>query len=168
MLTFTIKDSKQKIEQICQRVKQGESCAIVLTGDACFSEKELLQKIPCDFEIIPGISSIQVAAARCGVSLDKAHVLTLHESGERELLEQKLREVVDSIKRSKPVLLLPRPYDLMPNEIASLLISFGAPKHTTVRVYENLTLENETQTQATLASLPRKTYSDLTVMVINV
>jgi precorrin-6y C5,15-methyltransferase (decarboxylating) CbiE subunit len=168
VLTFTIKDSKQKIEQICQRVKQGESCAIVLTGDACFSEKELLQKIPCDFEIIPGISSIQVAAARCGVSLDKAHVLTLHESGERELLEQKLREVVDSIKRSKPVLLLPRPYDLMPNEIASLLISFGAPKHTTVRVYENLTLENETQTQATLASLPRKTYSDLTVMVINV
>jgi precorrin-6y C5,15-methyltransferase (decarboxylating) CbiE subunit len=166
VLTLTLKDSKQKIEEISKKVEQGETCAIVLTGDPCFSEKELLQKIPCEFEIIPGISSVQVAAAKCNVSLDKAYVLTLHESGERWLLEQKLREVVQSIKDGKPVILLPRPYDLMPNEIASILISLGAPKNTPVRVYENLTLDNERETKATLESLPHKEYSSLTIMVI--
>ncbi len=60
------------------------SLVIPFTGDVNFSESEVVDRlieIFGDVEIIPGISSIQVAAAKAQVPLDKSKVITMHVKG---------------------------------------------------------------------------------------
>ena len=54
---------------------------IPFTGDVNFSESEVVDRLIEIFgevEIVPGISSIQVAASRAKVPLDKSKVITMH------------------------------------------------------------------------------------------
>ena len=57
------------------------SLVIPFTGDVNFSESEVVDRLIEIFgevEIIPGISSIQVAASKARVPLDKSKIITMH------------------------------------------------------------------------------------------
>ena len=54
---------------------------VPFTGDVNFSESEVVDRliqIFQDVEIIPGISSVQIAASKARVPLDKSKVITMH------------------------------------------------------------------------------------------
>ena len=54
---------------------------IPFTGDVNFSESEVVDRLVeifGDVELVPGISSIQVAASKAQVPLDKSKVITMH------------------------------------------------------------------------------------------
>ena len=54
---------------------------VPFTGDVNFSESEVVDRlieIFGDVDIIPGISSIQVAASKSKVPLDKSKTITMH------------------------------------------------------------------------------------------
>ena len=70
-------------------MKENDICTVPFTGDVNFSESEVVDRLLYLFGdenvcIIPGISSIQVAAAKSRVPLDKSNIMTFHVTGDIE------------------------------------------------------------------------------------
>ena len=99
-------------QDVFKKMKNNEDCIVPFTGDVSFSESEVVDRLLEIFgddnvEIIPGISSIQVAAAKSKVPLDKAYIATFHVTGD---IEKKKKELVEAITEGKSAILLPRPW----------------------------------------------------------
>ena len=147
---------------------------VPFTGDVNFSESEVVDRliqIFQDVEIIPGISSVQIAASKARVPLDKSKVITMHISTPIE--EEKL-ELQKALIDGYSVVLVPRPWPnqpekhFMPSEIAKYLKRNGFDtSKLRVHVYEAVTTENETSFEGTVNELEEKDFSDLSVMVFN-
>ena len=150
------------------------SLVIPFTGDVNFSESEVVDRlieIFGEIEIIPGISSIQVAAAKAKVPLDKSKIITMHVTTS---IEEKKLELQKALIDRYSVILVPRPWPkqpdkhFMPSEIAIYLKNNGFDtKNMRVHVFESLTTENETSFVGTVKDLEGKEFSDLSVMVFN-
>jgi precorrin-6y C5,15-methyltransferase (decarboxylating) CbiE subunit len=173
----TMKNQEDVYQSIHKRMNEGDGCAILFTGDANFSESELVDRLMelfCEdnIEIIPGISSIQVAAAKSKVPLDKAHIVTFHVTSD---IEQKKLELVKALVSGKSVILLPRPWpkdssrNFMQSDIAIFLRKNGIDtSNLKVWVFEYLTKDNkETVFKGRVNELEGREYSDLSVMVID-
>ncbi len=167
----------QSQEDVYQKVQKnlGEKTLLVpFTGDVNFSESEVVDRlieIFGEIEIVPGISSIQVAAAKARVPLDKSKVITMHISIsiEREKIEMQ-KALLDGLN----VVLVPRPWPkepskhFMPSEIAFYLKKNGFnTKELKVHVFENLTTKKETTFVGMVNELEGKEFSDLSVMVFD-
>ena len=147
---------------------------IPFTGDVNFSESEVVDRLIEIFgevEIIPGISSIQVAAAKAKVPLDKSKVITMHVTTP---IEEKKLELQKALIDGFSVILVPRPWPkqpdkhFMPSEIAVYLRKNGFnTEKIKVHVYEALTTENETSFVGVVKNLEGRQFSDLSVMVFN-
>ena len=166
----TQEDAYQSVKK-----KLGEKTLVVpFTGDVSFSESEVVDRlieIFGDVEIIPGISSIQVAASKAKVPLDKSKVITMHISTSNE--EKKL-ELQKALIDGFSVVLVPRPWPsapekhFMPSEIALYLKKNGfETSKMKVHVFESLTTENEICFEGVVSDLEGKEFSDLSVMVFN-
>jgi precorrin-6y C5,15-methyltransferase (decarboxylating) CbiE subunit len=162
---------------IYKKMKNNEYCAVPFTGDASFSESEVVDRLLEIFgvdnvEIIPGISSIQVAAAKTRIPLDKAHIATFHVSGD---IEKKKKELIHAVSEGKSIILLPRPWpdDLskrfMETDVAIFLKNNGIKTSTlNTFVFEYLTDKSkETTFKGKVSDLEGKEFSDLSVMVID-
>ena len=158
-------------------MKENDICTVPFTGDVNFSESEVVDRLLCLFGdenvcIIPGISSIQVAAAKSRVPLDKSTIMTFHITGD---IEEKKIELVKSIVDKKSVILVPRPWPsepskmFMPSEISLFIKEKGLDtSKIDVWVFENLTNDGkETTFTGKMSSLENKDFSDLSVMVID-
>ena len=167
----------QTQEDVYQKVQKnlGEKTLVIpFTGDVNFSESEVVDRLIEIFgnvKIVPGISSIQVAAAKARVPLDKSKVITMHISTsiEREKIELQ-KALLDGLS----VVLVPRPWPkeptkhFMPSEIAFYLKKNGFDTtKLKVHVFENLTTEKETSFVGMVNDLEGKEFSDLSVMVID-
>ncbi|MFL6453506.1 MAG: SAM-dependent methyltransferase [Nitrososphaeraceae archaeon] len=171
-------DNQEHIYQdIYIKMKDGDYCAIPFTGVVNFSESEVVDRLlelfgDDNVEIIPGISSIQIAAAKSRVPLDKAHIVTFHVSGD---IEQRKLELVKAVMDMKSVILLPRPWPkditrkFMESDIAIFLKENGIDtSNLKVWVFENLTIDNkETIFEGKVNELEKREFSELSVMVID-
>ena len=147
---------------------------VPFTGDVNFSESEVVDRliqIFQDVEIIPGISSVQIAASKARVPLDKSKVITMHISTQ---IEEKKLELQKALIDGYSVVLVPRPWPnqpdkhFMPSEIAKYLKRNGFDtSKLRVHVYEAVTTENETSFEGMTDQLEGKEFSDLSVMVFN-
>ncbi|MDQ3840594.1 MAG: precorrin-6y C5,15-methyltransferase (decarboxylating) subunit CbiE, partial [Thermoproteota archaeon] len=173
----TLQNQDIVYQDIYRQMKKNEYCLVPFTGDASFSESEVVDRLLEIFgddnvEIIPGISSIQVAAARSKVPLDKSHISTLHVTGD---IEKKKKELSEAIHEGKSAILLPRPWPndptkrFMESDIAMFLKSAGVNTSAlNAFVFENLTdVENETIFIGKVSELEGMEFSDLSVLVID-
>ena len=150
------------------------SLVIPFTGDVNFSESEVVDRLIEIFgevEIIPGISSIQIAASKARVSLDKSKVITMHVTTS---IEEKKLELQKALIDGYSVILVPRPWPkqpdkhFMPSEIAIYLKNNGFDTgNMKVHIFEALTTENEISFDGTVKDLEGKEFSDLSVIVFN-
>ena len=150
------------------------SLVIPFTGDVNFSESEVVDRLIEIFgevEIIPGISSIQVAASKARVPLDKSKIITMHVTSS---IEEKKLELQKALIDGYSVILVPRPWPrqpdkhFMPSEIAIYLKNNGfKTENIKVHVFESLTTTNETSFTGTVKDLEGKSFSDLSVMIFN-
>jgi cobalt-precorrin-7 (C5)-methyltransferase len=150
------------------------SLVIPFTGDVNFSESEVVDRLIEIFgevEIIPGISSIQIAASKARVSLDKSKVITMHVTTS---IEEKKLELQKALIDGYSVILVPRPWPkqpdkhFMPSEIAIYLKNNGFDTgNMKVHIFEALTTENEISFVGTVKDLEGKEFSDLSVIVFN-
>ena len=77
---ITMMDQEKTYQQIKKEL-EGGILVVPFTGDVNFSESEVVDRlieIFGDVEIVPGISSIQVAASKARVPIDKSKVITMH------------------------------------------------------------------------------------------
>jgi cobalt-precorrin-7 (C5)-methyltransferase len=170
---ITMNNQEESYQKILPELGN-RSLVIPFTGDVNFSESEVVDRLIEIFgevEIIPGISSIQVAASRAKVPLDKSKIITMHVTTS---IEEKKLELQKALIDGYNVILVPRPWPkqpdkhFMPSEIAIYLknngFDIGSMK---VHVFEALTTENETSFVGTVKDLEGKEFSDLSVIVFN-
>ena len=163
-------------EDVYQKIAAEDNHTILIpfTGDVNFSESEVVDRLIEVFdevEIIPGISSIQVAAAKARVPIDKSKVITMHVTTP---IEEKKLELQKALIDGFSVILVPRPWPkipekhFMPSEIAKYLKNNGfETSGMKVHVFEALTTENETMFEGVVSELEGKEFSDLSVMVFD-
>ena len=164
-------------EKTYQQIKKdlGNGVLVVpFTGDVNFSESEVVDRLIevfGDVEIVPGISSIQVAASKAKVPIDKSKVITMHVTTS---IEEKKLELQKALIDGYSVILVPRPWPkdpekhFMPSEIAKYLKRNGFDtSKMKVYVFEALTTEDETSFEGVVEQLEGKEFSDLSLMVFN-
>ena len=170
---ITMEDQEEMYQKISQEL--GDRVLVVpFTGDVNFSESEVVDRlieIFGDVDIIPGISSVQVAASKSKVPLDKSKTITMHVTTS---IESKKIELQKALVDGYNVILIPRPWPkdperhFMPSEIVKYLKQNGFDtSEMKVHVFEALTTENETSFEGTADQLEGKEFSDLSVMVFN-
>jgi len=147
---------------------------VPFTGDVNFSESEVVDRlieIFGDVEIIPGISSIQVAASKAKIPLDKSRVITMHVTTS---IEEKKLELQKAVVDGYNIILIPRPWPkdpkkhFMPSEVAFYLKKNGFnTSKIPVHVFESLTNGKERTFTGSVQELEGKEFSDLSVMVIS-
>lgn len=170
---ITMNNQEEVYQKILSSLDQ-RSLVVPFTGDVNFSESEVVDRlieIFGDVEIIPGISSIQVAASRASVPLDKSKVITMHVTTS---IEEKKLELQKALIDGYSVILVPRPWPkqpdkhFMPSEIAIYLRENNfVTKNMKVFVFEALTTEKETSFIGMVNDLEGKEFSDLSVMVFD-
>ena len=178
-----IKDKKTHVitmsdqEKTYQRVKKelGDGVLVIpFTGDVNFSESEVVDRLVeifGDVELVPGISSIQVAASKARVPLDKSKVITMHVTTP---IEEKKLDLQKAIIDEQNVILIPRPWPkdpqkhFMPSEVAFYLKKNGFDtSKIPVHVFESLTSGKEQTFSGFVSELEGKEFSDLSVIVIS-
>jgi cobalt-precorrin-7 (C5)-methyltransferase len=167
-VVLTAKNLSQTLKQAADAVKAGKNVALLSTGDPGFSGllhtvKESGLFAPADIAVVAGVSSIQACAARVAISWEDACLFTFHEGKVTAAQKEKL---VKCLKKGKTAMLLPDAKAFAPKEIADFLVKAGLDKKTQAYVCENLTLENEKVTAATLGQIVTGAFGALCVMVI--
>lgn len=172
----TMKSQEDVYQDVYKKMKDGEYCTVPFTGDANFSESEVVDRLleifgDANVQIIPGISSIQVAAAKSRVPTDKALIVTFHVTGD---IEQKKKDLLQAVREGRSVILLPRPWprDLskhfMQSDIAKFLKANGIDtSKLKAWVFEHLTTDKETTFTGHVSDLEGREFSDLSAMVID-
>ncbi len=173
----TMKNQEDVYQDIYTGMKDNDCCTVPFTGDVNFSESEVVDRLlelfgDDNVEIIPGISSIQIAAAKSRVPLDKAYIVTFHVTGD---IEQKKMELVKAVIDKKSVILLPRPWprdplrNFMQSDIAIFLKKNGIDTSNLKSwVFEHLTKENkETVFKGKVSDLEGREFSEISVTKIN-
>ena len=165
---MSYRDQEEVLDYAQEQVRQGKSCVVCAWGDLNVSAKELLERVHRraeHVELVPGVSSIQFACARAGIYMEDSLFITLHKRADTGSdLDELLHHLNQGMRN---IILLPRPFDLMPALIGSNLIEAGIPKARPVIVYQRLTLDGEQSWQGTLGELAASTeeYSDLSILV---
>ena len=170
---ITMKDQEDAYQKV-SKTMGNKTCVVPFTGDVNFSESEVVDRlieIFGDVQIIPGISSTQVAASKARVPTDKSKVITMHISTS---IEEKKLELQKALIDGFSVILVPRPWPkepskhFMQSEIAIYLKEHGFDtSKMKVHVFEFLTTEKETHFIGKVKDLEGKEFSDLSVMVFD-
>ena len=173
--THVITMADQEKTYQCVKKELGDKILVIpFTGDVNFSESEVVDRLVeifGDVELVPGISSIQVAASKAHVPLDKSKVITMHVTTP---IEEKKLDLQKAVIDGQSVILIPRPWPnnpqkhFMPSEVAFYLKKngFDTPK-IPVHVFESLTNGKEQTFTGNVQDLEGKEFSDLSVMVIS-
>ena len=204
-LTCGYRDEAAALEAFGERVAAGEKGTAVLMGDPNHSGYQFVGKVQQAVDagvadaggagvadagdagvtdagdaaetgdvavrVEPGISSLQVAASRARTPMEETTFVTLHKSGSLEGDLATLREDVGE----RNLLVLPRPFDWMPGDIAADLLDHGGDPDATALVLERLTHDGEAVTETTLGELAEETggdgkedtrFSDLSVLAV--
>lgn len=174
---ITMQNQESIYQHVYNKMKDSEYCTVPFTGDANFSESEVVDRLLEIFgdnnvEIIPGISSIQVASSKSMIPLDKSYILSFHISGD---IEKKKKELINAIMDKKSVILLPRPWpddpsrNFMQSDIAKFLKLSGIDTSILkVWVFEYLSKYNkETIFRGKAIDLEEMNFNPLSVMIID-
>ncbi|EMA53222.1 MULTISPECIES: cobalt-precorrin-7 (C(5))-methyltransferase [Halococcus] len=179
LLTCGYADEAATLDAFAERVADGERGTAVLMGDPNHSGYQFVGKVEAavdrSVKIVPGISSLQIAASRARTPMEATTFVTLHKRGGIDADLQRLREAVGH----RHLLVLPRPYDWMPGDVAGMLVEAGATPSLDALVFERLTHDDERVTRTTLGDLADEArndaggetaadsrFSDLSVLVV--
>lgn len=163
--TMNYKDQVEKLAVVADLHHEGKYCVVVFMGDIHFSGFQLLERVEnaCghSVETLPGISSAQVLASKAKVCFDETTFITFHRRGDIWPFQKHL---VSVLKDNRNAIIIPRPWDFMPKDIALYLIEQGLPGAHTTEVWENLT-QAEVDWCGPLNTL-NQTFSDMSIMLI--
>ena len=151
-------------------INEGKSLVVCAWGDLNVSAKELLDRVRKrvdHVELVPGISSVQIAMSRTSISLEHTVFVTLHvRAGTEDALDELIHYLKDGRRN---IILLPRPYDLMPAGIAAGILSKGVSADRQMTVFQRLTHDDEQSWSGTIKECSEITeeFSDLSLMVFH-
>lgn len=163
-IAFNVKDLLDKLEKGVDLAIEGNTVSILSTGDPGFSgvlntvlrianEKNFPEE---KIEVIPGISSLQLAAARNHIQWDNANVMTFHG---RENIE----DILKVINNGKTTIALP---SKKVRDMSQFLLDNGVDEHREVVVCERLSYDDEKIVRSTLKDIANSEFTYMCIMVI--
>jgi precorrin-6y C5,15-methyltransferase (decarboxylating) CbiE subunit len=149
-------DVEKALTQI--EASRSKRVVVLVSGDPCLCS--LAQPVLKRFgretcEVIPGISSVQVAFARLGLDYLNARILSAHRA---------LPDVNAELLADVDAVAILAGHAQAPAWIADLSERIGAPRQ--LFLCENLTLENERVRELTSAELRKADVSSLAIVVV--
>jgi precorrin-6y C5,15-methyltransferase (decarboxylating) CbiE subunit len=147
-----------------QARREGLSLCILRTGDPCVSsaiETVLHPFSDFDIEVAPGISSVQVAAAKARVSLEDSLVVSFHKMGDREASFDLIKSAFGFGRHI--VMLCDEDY---PAEQITKRLSDLIPPSSRTFVCSNLTLPAEKIFDGDLTAVSNGSFPILSVIVV--
>jgi cobalt-precorrin-7 (C5)-methyltransferase len=167
-MKLTAKTMNSSLKQAVELAKKGRSVAILSTGDPGFSGllrtfSRIARGQDIEIKVVPGISSVQVCAARIGMPWDETELFTFHESASSSDEKKRLARAVGE---GRTIMLLPEAKSFAPADVAKFLMKRGVSEKTSVFICENLTLSDERVIKSTLSEVSKAVFGSLCVMVI--
>ena len=166
VVTMGYRDQTAKLQEVAAAHHASQRCVVVFMGDIHFSGFQYLERVEraCGHavETVPGISSAQILASRGKVCFDETTFVTFHRRGD---LEPFKRHLVHVLQDERNAIVIPRPWDFMPKDVAAYLVAQGVPVEHPVEVWENLT-SREAQWVGTLGAACSREFSDMSIMLI--
>jgi cobalt-precorrin-7 (C5)-methyltransferase len=166
-LTLTAKNVNEVLKQAVESAERGKTVVLLSTGDPGFSGLlgtflNFTKEKGVEVDVIPGISAMQMCAARLCMCWDEASLFSFHKGTNGD----KKAKLVEAVKKGNDVMLLPDPKAFPPCEVAKFLIDNGVDGETPVFVCENLSLDSERVVASTLEKILKINFGSLCVMVI--
>lgn len=163
-IAFNVKELLDKLEEGVQLACDGHTVSILSTGDPGFSgvlntvlrissEKNFNKE---NIEVIPGISSLQLAAAKNHIQWDNANVMTFHG---RENIE----DILPVINNGKTTIALP---SRKVKDMAQFLLDNGVEENRKVVVCERLSYPDERIVESTLKDIAQSEFTYMCIMII--
>lgn len=163
-IAFNVKELLDKLEEGVQLACDGNTVSILSTGDPGFSgvlntvlrissEKNFNKN---NIEVIPGISSLQLAAAKNHIQWDNANVMTFHG---RENIE----DILPVINNGKTTIALP---SRKVKDMAQFLLDNGVEENRKVVVCERLSYPDERIVESTLKDIAQSEFTYMCIMII--
>jgi len=161
-----VRNYREAASQVAEKFRGTDtSVAILRVGDPCVSSglTGLLELfVDYEIEVVPGVSSVQVAASLARINIDEAVVITFHESGD---IEERKHFMLDALHRGRHLLMLAGE-ELRPDAAARFLVQHGIDERLPVLVCERLTLPDQNLTTTTLGGLCEMQPYWLTVVAV--
>jgi cobalt-precorrin-7 (C5)-methyltransferase len=145
-------------------LSEGKDIAVLRIGDPCVSSGlSGLLKVFADYdiEVVPGISSIQTAAAFCKISIDDSAIVSFHEFGDPEA---KKRFMINAFSAGRHIIMLSSP-DMRPENAAKYLMQHGFPESSRGHVLSRMTLPDAAIFSGTLKEISVRTFDWLSIAV---
>ncbi|UBV44393.1 cobalt-precorrin-7 (C(5))-methyltransferase (plasmid) [Deinococcus taeanensis] len=166
VVTMGYRDQVARLAEVAALHHAGKHCVVVFMGDIHFSGFQFLERVEtaCGHrvETVPGISSAQMLASRGRVCFDETTFLTFHRRGDLTPFKTHLLEV---LRGGRNAIVIPRPWDFMPRDVAAYVLAGGASGAHRVEVWENLS-RAEAEWSGTLAELEGREFSDMSILLI--
>lgn len=165
VITMGYKDQTSRLAEVAGAHRANRRCVVIFMGDIHFSGFQYLERVEraCghSVETVPGISSAQILASRARVCFDETTFVTFHRRGD---LEPFKRHLVHALADERNAIVIPRPWDFMPRDIASFLLSQGVAPECPTEVWENLT-SREAHWSGGLADCTA-VFTDMSIMLV--
>jgi cobalt-precorrin-7 (C5)-methyltransferase len=158
-IELNAQNMNENMKLAVSEVKDGKIVSLLSTGDPGFSGilKPILKlKEDITIEVIPGVSSVQLCAAKLKIPWDEADLVTMHGKGISET-------ILDIMGNGKPTIVLP---NFKPAELANFLIENGVDPEREAAVCEKLSYADEKIVEASLKNILDMEFSYMCVMVI--
>lgn len=163
-IAFNVKDLLNKLERGVDLAINGNTVSILSTGDPGFSgvlntvlrianEKNFPKE---KIEVIPGISSLQLAAARNHIQWDNANVMTFHG-------RENITDILKVINNGKTTIALP---SKKVKDMAQFLLDNGVSESRKVTVCERLSYDDEKIVESTLKDIANSEFTYMCIMII--
>lgn len=161
---FNVKNLHENLEEAVDLAIAGKRIGLLSTGDPGFSglltpitkicsEKGLNME---NVEVIPGISSLQLAASSNKIPWDDANIMTFHG---RENIE----DILPIINNGKPTIALP---SRTIKDMVKFLINNGVDSERKITVCERLSYPDEKIVNSTLKEILNSDFGYMCIMII--
>lgn len=158
-IELNAKNMGEMLNLAVSKACEGRAVALLSTGDPGFSGvlkpiKKLAGKL--EFEVIPGISSIQICASKLQISWDEANIITMHGKGISD-------ELISLLSNGRTTIILP---NNTIEETVEYLLDQGIDPNRRAAVCENLSYENEKIVEVQLKELLNEQFGYMCVLVV--
>lgn len=165
IIPLTYRNQTEELARAAARHHEGKRCVVLFMGDPHFSGWQMQERVEkaCGHavETVPGISSAQIMASRARVCFDETTFVTFHRRGDLAPFQEHLVRVLED---GRNAIVIPHPWDFMPDRIAEYLIGRGIDAGHEMEVWENLTAE-EASWKGKLKDCPGG-FSDMSILII--
>ena len=138
---------------------EGKNVALLSTGDPGFSGvlKPILKLAGnLEFDVVPGVSSVQICASKLKISWDEANIITMHGKGISD-------ELISLINNGKTTIILP---NTTVEETIKYLLDKGVDPNRKVSICENISYPDEKIINTTLKDVLSNKFGYMCVLVV--